>query len=236
MKICYKCKKEKELSEYHLDRRKKDGLSINCKECRRGISIEYIKDNKERIYKGNRDFYEKNKEHIMKKHAEYRENNKDKIKKYYLDNKEVISENKREYYLNNKEKIREDRNNNKERRNRNRRNRRLNDPLYVLTERIRNSIICSISNIGCKKNKKSEDILGCSFLEFRSYIESKFESWMTWENYGKYNGELNFGWDIDHIIPTSSVLTEEDAYRINHYTNLQPLCSYTNRYIKRDEI
>jgi len=29
---------------------------------------------------------------------------------------------------------------------------------------------------------------------------------------------------------------EEDIIRLNHYTNLQPLCSYINRYIKRDNV
>ena len=59
---------------------------------------------------------------------------------------------------------------------------------------------------------------------------------MTWDNYGLYNGELNCGWDIDHIIPLSSVNTEDDIIKLNHYTNLQPLCSYTNRVIKKDNI
>jgi hypothetical protein len=58
---------------------------------------------------------------------------------------------------------------------------------------------------------------------------------MNWENYGKYNGELNYGWDIDHIIPISFAKTEEDVLRLNHYSNLQPLCSYINRFIKRDK-
>jgi len=57
---------------------------------------------------------------------------------------------------------------------------------------------------------------------------------MNWNNRGLYNGELNYGWDIDHIIPLSSAENEEDLYKLSHYTNLQPLCSYTNRYIKRD--
>lgn len=56
---------------------------------------------------------------------------------------------------------------------------------------------------------------------------------MTWENYGKYNGELEYGWDIDHIIPLSSAKNEDDLLRLNHYTNLQPLCSKVNRDIKR---
>jgi hypothetical protein len=59
---------------------------------------------------------------------------------------------------------------------------------------------------------------------------------MTWENRGLYNGELNYGWDIDHIIPLSSAITEDDVYKLNHHKNLQPLCSYTNRYIKKDLI
>ena len=63
-----------------------------------------------------------------------------------------------------------------------------------------------------------------------------FEEWMNWENKGLYNGELKYGWDIDHRIPISSATSEEEMIKLNHYTNLQPLCSYTNRYIKRDHL
>ena len=41
---------------------------------------------------------------------------------------------------------------------------------------------------------------------------------------------------MDHIIPISIAETEEDIIRLNHYTNLQPLCSKVNRDIKRDLI
>ena len=68
------------------------------------------------------------------------------------------------------------------------------------------------------------------------YLESKFEPWMNWENRGLYNGEFNHGWDIDHIIPISSAETEEDLIKLNHYTNLQPLCSKVNRNIKKNKI
>jgi hypothetical protein len=57
---------------------------------------------------------------------------------------------------------------------------------------------------------------------------------MFWENYGLYNGELNYGWDVDHIIPLSSSESEEGIIKLNHYTNLQPLCSKVNRDIKKD--
>jgi hypothetical protein len=96
-----------------------------------------------------------------------------------------------------------------------------------------------ISNILKERNftKKSKtiDIVGCSFEEFKLYIESKFEPWMNWGNYGLYNGTFNCGWDIDHIIPMAKAISEEDVKKLNNYTNLQPLCSYINRNIKRDK-
>ena len=61
---------------------------------------------------------------------------------------------------------------------------------------------------------------------------------MNWDNKGNPKDgilELNKTWDIDHIIPISTAITEEDIIRLNHYTNLQPLCSYYNRNIKKDK-
>ena len=59
---------------------------------------------------------------------------------------------------------------------------------------------------------------------------------MTWENRGLYNGELDYGWDIDHVIPSSSATNAEEMIKLNHYGNLQPLCSKVNRDIKRNNI
>lgn len=84
------------------------------------------------------------------------------------------------------------------------------------------------------KKNKTEEILGCKLWEFQIYLESKFETWMNWSNYGKYNGTYNYGWDIDHIIPVSIATNEDKIMKLNHYTNLQPLCSKINREIKRN--
>ena len=65
-------------------------------------------------------------------------------------------------------------------------------------------------------------------------MESKFENWMSWNNRGLYNGELMHGWDIDHVIPISLAKTEEELLKLNHYSNLQPLCSKINRDVKRN--
>ena len=82
------------------------------------------------------------------------------------------------------------------------------------------------------KVDKFIDILGVPFKEFILYIENKFEPWMTWDNYGLYNNEFNYGWEIDHIIPLKEYKNVGDV--INHYTNLQPLDSKVNRHIKEN--
>lgn len=96
-------------------------------------------------------------------------------------------------------------------------------------------ILKTLLRKGYSKKSKTITILGCSYEEFKVYLESKFEPWMNWENRGKYNGEFNFGWDIDHIEPISNANSESDLIRLNHYTNLQPLCSKINRDIKSNK-
>jgi hypothetical protein len=106
--------------------------------------------------------------------------------------------------------------------------------MYRLYQLVSAIIRKSFNYNGYKKNSRTYEIIGISFEELKIYLESKFEDWMTWENRGLYNGEFNYGWDIDHIIPLSSAKSEEDIIRLNHYTNLQPLCSYINRNIKKN--
>jgi len=251
MKICTKCNLNKQLEDFENGRNQ-------CKDCRKFLKKKYYDDNKERVLskcekyrKNNKEKikesdhnnYEKNKDKIKERVKNYRLNNiekvKDRKKKYYEANKDVIlAKNK----LNEDKKIKRKEYDNKNRESKNEyqklyfKNRRENDPIFKLSNNLRGLINISIKNNGHKKKSKTKDMLGCSFEEFKIYLESKFESWMSWENYGKYNGELNYGWDIDHIIPSSSAKTEEELLKLNHYTNLQPLCSYTNRYIKSNNI
>ena len=117
--------------------------------------------------------------------------------------------------------------------------RRMKDPLYKLKVSFSRRLNKLLKRVECNRSTNKPyylDKLGCSFEEFKIYLESKFEDWMTWENYGKYNGELNYGWDIDHIIPISNTITENDIYNLSNYMNLQPLCSRVNRDIKKNKI
>ena len=116
---------------------------------------------------------------------------------------------------------------------------RMTDPLYKLKVSFSRRLNKLLKRVECNRSTNKPyylDKLGCSFEEFKVYLESKFEDWMTWENYGKYNGELNYGWDIDHIIPLSKAIAENDIYDLSHYMNLQPLCSRINRDIKKNKI
>jgi hypothetical protein len=200
----------------------------------------YYKANKEKILLQKKEYQEQNKDKIKKYNKEYKQINKDKIKnnsdtetrkeylkKYYQDNKEKMKEQRAEYLSNNRDKQRAYY-----------KNRRDTDPVYKLTQNIRNRVKDTFRRNGHSKLSKTEIILGCTFEEFRLHLESKFEDWMTWDNMGNPKDgilELNKTWDIDHIIPLDSDKSIEGVIKLNHYTNLQPLCSYTNRIIKKSK-
>ena len=164
-------------------------------------------------------------------------------KKYYLENKEKEQKKNKEYQLSNKDSITEQR---KIYRKENRKvisskhkdyikERKLTDTVFRLKEIIRTKIKKSLRKFGYIKQYNTQKTIGCTYEDFKTHIESQWEEWMNWDNYGKYNGEENYGWDLDHIIPLSSVDTEEDIIRLNHYSNIQPLCSYVNRVVKKDK-
>jgi len=186
-------------------------------------------NNKEKISKSNKIYRKENCDILRDKKKVYLEKNKEKYKKYFQEYNKENFEKRRLQREVRKDII-------KEYNYKYKKDRYENDPIYRLHIDISKSINSSLKRKGYKKTSRTHEILGCSFLEFRVYLESKFESWMTWDNKSIYNGELNYGWDLDHIIPISSGKTEEDVLRLNHHTNFQPLCSYTNRYIKRDKI
>ena len=95
-----------------------------------------------------------------------------------------------------------------------------NDPLYRLKSNMRSLIHSSFRLRNFIKPSKLENILGCSIEEFKVYIENQFIENMSWENRNL--------WHVDHIIPLASAISLEDIYRLNHYTNLQPLWARDN--------
>ena len=157
------------------------------------------------------------------------EKGREKSRKYYQKNKENESEKYRKYYQKNKEKI-------LKRNLKRKMDRYYSDHTYRCTCAIKSLIRKSITTNGYSKDSRTFEVLGCTYEEFKEHIESNWEGWMSWDNYGLYNGEEKYGWDLDHIVPVSSAQCEEDVYKLNHYSNIQPLCSYVNRNVKRDII
>ena len=214
MKKCSTCKIEKDISEFSKDNNRKDYLNINCKYCCKILYNKYREKNREKESERNKRYNNEKRKIDKAMVKEYK-------KEYFQKNRELIAIKRREKYNLNKDIINE---------------KRRSDIPKRLNNTIGGHIRKYLKNNGFNKKTRTYQILGCSPIELQMYIESKFEDWMNWGNYGKYNGELNYGWDMDHIIPISTAKCEDDIIQLNHYTNLQPLCSYTNRYIKCDKI
>jgi hypothetical protein len=102
-----------------------------------------------------------------------------------------------------------------------------NDSLFKFKNRLRTLIRLSITKQGYSKNTKTFEILGCSYNGIIIHIESKFKKGMSWDNHGT--------WHIDHIIPMSNAKNIDDAIKLNHYKNLQPLWAKEN-IIKSNKI
>jgi len=94
------------------------------------------------------------------------------------------------------------------------------DPSFALRVRARWIVGNAIKRMGYKKGSRTEEIIGCSFEEFKAHIERQFLPGMTWENRGE--------WHIDHIVPISSGASESEVLSLNHYTNLRPLWAEDN--------
>ncbi len=68
--------------------------------------------------------------------------------------------------------------------------------------------------------------IGCTRPFFKTYVEARFQTGMTWANWGKGPGK----WNLDHVLPLKSfdVLDPDQLAAANHYTNLQPLWAIDN--------
>jgi len=78
---------------------------------------------------------------------------------------------------------------------------------------------------GIKAGRKWEGLVGYGIEDLIRHLESKFKSWMNWDNYGK--------WEVDHIKPKSLFNYEkpEDKEFKECWAlkNLQPLEKLENR-------
>lgn len=198
-KICSKCGDEQDLCFFQKDKSKKDGYRPDCKSCCKEYSdLNYYRF-KERNSNYKKNVRKNNPEKFAEREKIYRLNNPDKVKLR-----------RKTYYENNKEKqfkyVRE---------------RKKIDPIFKLSNNIRRRINIFLSLNDITKKNKTFDIVGCSPEFLKEYLEKQFTEGMSWELMGQHI-------HIDHIIPLSSATTEEEVYKLCHYTNLQPLWAKDN--------
>jgi hypothetical protein len=181
------------------------------KEERKAYNKAYKKANKAKVKTYQAEYYKDNKAHIDSLNKQHYQANQATVQEYQKTYRQTNAEKLRAYY----------------------REKKLTDKFYAFKHNIRTAIAHAFRRKNVRKANKTEQILGCSFEAFKTHLEGLFEPWMNWDNRGLYNGEFNYGWDIDHIEPLVNATSESDVKRLNHYTNLRPLCSKINRDIKR---
>jgi hypothetical protein len=250
-KVCKSCLEEKELCNFHKDKSKFDNLNIYCKKCvqnKNKVIRDKVKNvpdtktcNKCGVLKNKEDFNKLNSNpdgltnscnkclSIINKQI-YKETRECNLEKQRKRRKELKKENPEKL----KERDKKARDKSKKySRNYLRhytKERRKTDLIFRISGNLRVTIKSSFTKTKHNKTSKTVKILGCSWEEFQKHIESQFESWMNWNNYGNLCESLepNCSWHLDHIIPVSYAKTEEELFLLNHWSNFQPLCSYKN--------
>ena len=104
---------------------------------------------------------------------------------------------------------------------------RLSPEVRRIKDRVRhrmNYALRAFRNRGLSVPRTDIKHIGCTIPELMRFLELKFDSSMSWDNYGTY-------WHIDHIKPVAAFdLTDEAECKVAfHYQNLQPMEAVANR-------
>jgi hypothetical protein len=232
-KICKKCNITKPITQFNINKQIKDGFTNYCKICIATLNQQYYDKNKKKIIKHNaqyaknnidsirqykRQWNSNNQERLQELKKVWYKNNPDIIDKYKEKNKEKIQEYKKQYAKDNKEKLQQY---HKEYCKTYTKIKRSKDITFKIKTNLRSRINNAIKTQSSNKAYKTIELLGCTGKEAKVYLESLFQTGMSWDNYGFGNDK----WNIDHIIPIASFdLTDpEEQKKCFHYTNLQPL-------------
>ena len=211
-KICVTCNQEKPIEYFYKRKDSKDGYRNQCKDCKDLIDKNNKNKNRQYYLDLKKKYYLKNKENLSKKKREYYFKNieyiKEKNKEYRENNKETLAEKNRQWQRNHKEYRCE------------KYHEKMQNELYRIKVNLRSSINNYLNNRGICKTKKTQEILGCTYEEFKNYIEQQFQEGMNWNNRGE--------WHLDHIIPMASAKNAEEAIKLCHYTNFRPLWAIDN--------
>lgn len=231
IKICKECKLPLETIDNYSTVKDHNGNDVFrnvCKHC---------------IRKRNKTYYTKNKNKIieMKKTKKYKEMKKQWDKRYAALHQSQIKKNKQKYYQAHKEKWqRQSTEKEKQLRNHREKIRKNTDPTYKLKTITSSRISSALKAANTSKQKTSfTKYVEYSMLDLKKHLESLFEPWMNWDNWGKYNkntwndnDQTTWTWQIDHIIPRYklpySSMNEDNFKLCWSLKNLRPLSAKQN--------
>lgn len=111
MKICTKCKVEKPVEDFSINKRVKTGLKSRCKACSAEDYAHWISTNKENKKKSKKEWYDNNKPHVLEYARVYAKNNKERCaeakKNWYIRNSVQLKQKAKQYHIDNVEHKRE---------------------------------------------------------------------------------------------------------------------------------
>jgi hypothetical protein len=95
---------------------------------------------------------------------------------------------------------------------------------FKLLHNVRSRLNAALARDNHKKTSRTIFYLGCTIEFFKAYIETQFDSTMTWDNHGTY-------WHLDHIRPCASYDLRDMAQALQcfNYKNYQPLEAKANQ-------
>jgi hypothetical protein len=211
-KKCYKCKGIKGVSEFTTKNSNKDGLNNHCKVC----ILEFrrfgrLSETEIKAIKDLENKREQKREYLRKWREKNKEKLKQQVKQYQEANKKNIIKYKKKYKEDNKEKT-----------NIHAKFKYKTDTLFRLKMSARGAIKRYIK-VG--KSKRTREIVGLDFKEFQDYLKVEYTE----------------GMHLDHIIPLSWAINDEEVYTLNHYSNFQIITAEENltksdRYCKSENL
>ena len=177
MKRCGKCHIEQDVCFFGKDSKRKDGLKLYCKKCRKEECEIYREKNSDKISTYNKTIYLEKRDIILNKNRSWRLNNIEKKKqidrKYREENNQLITENRRKffeshpniksqyqkkYYQINKENIKV----------------KNKDSFTRLKHNIRSRVYKYLNTKNIRKDNSTFNIIGCFPNNLKEHLEKQF--------------------------------------------------------------
>lgn len=101
--------------------------------------------------------------------------------------------------------------------------RQRDNPVWRIKVSMRARLRTALDRAFTRKSERTYKLIGCSPVALKQWLESHFDSGMSWENYGTE-------WHVDHRQPISSFDLKNPFHQkaCFHYTNLYPLWAKEN--------